>query len=415
MVAKVIAGKNIKGALNYNEHKVREGKATCISASGFLQDAEEMTFYDKLHRFEHLIAQNRRTELNTLHISLNFDVSEKLPENKLCAIADTYMTSIGFGDQPYLVYQHFDAAHPHLHIVTTNIKEDGGRIDFHNIGRNASEEARNLIEKEFGLVQAQSKPKKEQQFVRPIDVQKVTYGKSETKRSISNAVRMVTHSYKYTSLPELNAILRQYNVMADRGREGTQMFDKKGLLYSLVDDKGKRIGIPVKASAIYGKPTLPFLERQFHLNEALRQPYKAWLKDTVERVLQTGSNMIEEQFADKLSKQGINVVFRTNEEGRTYGVTFVDNKNKTVFNGSDLGKPYSAKSILERLATRSSANDHFRPGFSKIIMKPSDGKKDGSSALGFTNVVDNLFNAETPYTISAEAALRLKKRKKRSL
>ncbi len=56
------------------------------------------------------------------------------------------MSKIGFGDQPYLVYQHFDARHPHIHIVTTNIKSDGSRIKTHNIGRNQSERARREIE-----------------------------------------------------------------------------------------------------------------------------------------------------------------------------------------------------------------------------------------------------------------------------
>ena len=32
-----------------------------------------------------------------------------------------------------------------------------------------------------------------------------------------------------------------------------------------------------------------------------------------------------------------------------YGITYVDLKTKCVFNGSDVGKEYSAKGILERL------------------------------------------------------------------
>jgi hypothetical protein len=42
------------------------------------------------------------------------------------------------------------------------------------------------------------------------------------------------------------------------------------------------------------------------------------------------------------------VLFRENESGQVYGITFVDHHNKTVFNGSDLGKAYSAKAITER-------------------------------------------------------------------
>ena len=63
-----------------------------------------------------------------MHISLNFDASDKLSQNELKEIADKYVKEIGFGEQPYLVYQHHDSGHPHIHIVTTNIRNDGSRI-----------------------------------------------------------------------------------------------------------------------------------------------------------------------------------------------------------------------------------------------------------------------------------------------
>jgi hypothetical protein len=43
-----------------------------------------------------------------------------------------------------------------------------------------------------------------------------------------------------------------------------------------------------------------------------------------------------------LEKQGISVLFRTNEQGRIYGATFIDHEQKCVFNGSRLGKEFSA-------------------------------------------------------------------------
>ena len=54
--------------------------------------------------------------------------ADKLSKEKLKEIANEYMQKIGFGEQPYLLYQHHDAGHPHIHIVTTNIKADGKRI-----------------------------------------------------------------------------------------------------------------------------------------------------------------------------------------------------------------------------------------------------------------------------------------------
>jgi hypothetical protein len=39
---------------------------------------------------------------------------------------------------------------------------------------------------------------------------------------------------------------------------------------------------------------------------------------------------------------------RQNKDGIIYGITYIDHQTKSVFNGSDLGKSYSAKMILER-------------------------------------------------------------------
>ena len=48
------------------------------------------------------------------------------------------------------------------------------------------------------------------------------------------------------------------------------------------------------------------------------------------------------QFERELMRQGIGVVFRTNDAGRIYGATFIDHAAKAVFNGSRLGKEFSA-------------------------------------------------------------------------
>ena len=96
MVARINTGKNISKALNYNEQKVLQGKAECILASGFIKDIDKLNFYNKLHHFERLISLNDRTTINTLHVSLNFDPSEKLSGEKLIGIAWKYVEKIEF-------------------------------------------------------------------------------------------------------------------------------------------------------------------------------------------------------------------------------------------------------------------------------------------------------------------------------
>jgi len=256
MVAKITFPHKLEAALNYNEKKLQQGKAVCIAASGYLLDHNKMNFYQKLEGLENLARRNDRASTKTIHVSLNFDPSEKLSPEQLNTITETYMLKIGFGEQPYLVYRHDDAGHPHVHIVSTTIKEDGSRINTHNLGRNQSETARKEIEKIFGLVPAEKQKRLAQQSIAPVDVEKAVYGKTETKRSISNVVGMVFGKYKFTSLAEFNAALKQFNVVADRGKEEGRIYKHRGLVYRVLDANAEKVGVPIKASTIACRPTL---------------------------------------------------------------------------------------------------------------------------------------------------------------
>jgi hypothetical protein len=351
MVARIKSSKSIRGLLNYNENKVTAGQAQLIMASLFGTEVEKLKFSDKLNRLQYLTELNDRVKTNSVHIMLNFDVSEKPDMLTMQQIATAYMDKIGFGDQPYLVYKHDDAAHAHIHIVTTNIETDGNRISLHNIGKTLSEPARKELEVEFGLVKADSKAIDKANRIKPISPEKAVYGKTPTKRAITNVVSAVVSQYKSTSLPEFNAVLKQFNVVADRGKEDTLMYEKKGLIYSILDERGNKIGIPFKASSLNDKPTLKNLEARFAQNEEKRKPFRENLKENIEKVFQNYKVVTKDTFVKELENRKIAVVFRQNEQGITYGVTFIDNYNKTVFNGSDLGKAYTAKRLNERFGT----------------------------------------------------------------
>lgn len=346
MVAKITVPNSIKRALNYNEQKVKEGKAECIHAHNFLKEHDHLNFSERLRRFETLITLNKRASTNAVHISLNFGLNEKIDTDKLVQIASAYMDKIGFRDQPYLVYRHFDAGHPHIHIVTTNITNDGKRISLHNMGKNQSAKARKEIEIIFNLVKAEQK-KNLQEEIKPLNPQKVTYGKSPTKRGITNVLDAVLHDYKYASLAELNALLKLYNLNADRGKEGGIIFRKKGLVYRVLDGKGNKVGVPIKASSIYNKPTLSFLEKKFIENELLKQQYKRSVKTSIDWIMIKPPASVQ-AFRNALTKEKIQLVVRENDTGIIYGLTYIDHKTKCVFNGSDIGKEYSAKSILAK-------------------------------------------------------------------
>lgn len=258
------------------------------------------------------------------------------------------MQQIGFGNQPFLVYQHHDAGHPHVHVVSSLIRDDGSRIPTHNIGKNISEPVRKQLEEKYGLVKADKKERSQtKEGSLKVDAQKVQYGKSQTKRGITNVLDTVIDHYKYTSLAELNAVLLQYNVLADRGKEEGRIYQKKGLHYRVLDQRGEKVGVPIKASSIYSKPTLNYLENKFKENELLRESAKKPVRTKISWALYQQPVSLK-QFSDALQKERIALVVRRNEQGRVYGITYVDHQTKSVFNGSDLGKEYSANQVLQR-------------------------------------------------------------------
>jgi hypothetical protein len=349
MVAIIKTGHSIHRILNYNENKVQQGVAQCIGAGNYPIDIEKMVFTMKLNRFIKQAHLNENVKRNSVHISLNFDVTEKgISKEKLMEIADTYMEKIGFKEQPYLVYQHHDAGHPHIHIISLKVREDGSRIDMQNIGRNQSEKARKEIETTFGLVPAEKHKRAPEFILKPVDANKVEYGRSDTKRAITNVLNKVLQNYKYTSLPELNAVLQQYNVAADRGSENSRIFQNRGLVYRILDQNGNKVGVPIKASDFYSNPTLKFLEERFIQNEKARTPHKSRIKNAIDMALLDQKKTSVQELAKIVEMSGINMVFRQNAAGLLYGITYVDHQTQCVFNGSSLGKLYSAKAIQER-------------------------------------------------------------------
>jgi hypothetical protein len=352
MVARIKIKDALRANFHYNENKVSEGVATCLAAVNYHKEAERLSPAQRLHMLEKISALEPRIKVNSVHISLNFDPSESHSAECLKEIARGYMERIGFGSQPYLVYQHFDAGHPHIHILTTKVGLDGKGIDTHHIAVKKSEPTRKELELIYNLVKAEDMPKK--QFrLNSAYAQKIRYGKTESRRAIAGVLEVILNQYKYASLPELNAVLGQYNVMADRCRETSRVYRNNGLLYRILDENGQSVGVPIKASSFYNKPTLSFLEERFKANAPLKQPLKRRVRNAIDLYFLKQKQPSLEGLITALKKEGIHTVGRKSEEGYLYGITYIDHKNKVVFNGSELGKDYSAKRISERCAAYS--------------------------------------------------------------
>jgi len=344
MVAKIVSGRSIRGILHYNENKVQSGDAFLLMASGFAGEVDQMGFWHKLVRFKHLTDLNARVKTNALHISLNFHVDDQPANEKMQQIAVEYMQGIGFAEQPFLVYVHRDSAHPHMHLITTNIRRDGSRIDLHDIGKNLSEPVRKALEIKYQLKKAQSEEKQ----VRAA-LAKLEYGRQPTKRAITNLVTRVSQEYAYASFAEFKTVLLDFGVYADRGEADSEMFRRNGLQYFAMDALGRPKGVPIKASSIYCRPTIAHLEKRYAKNAAAKKAVKDQTREVLEGILANRDICSVQTFALSLEAAGITLVPRRSERGGLYGLTYIDHRHKTVFNGSDLGKAYTAQSVEKQL------------------------------------------------------------------
>jgi hypothetical protein len=120
------------------------------------------------------------------------------------------------------------------------------------------------------------------------------------------------------------------------------------LVYSALDKDGNKTGIPLKSS-LFGKSAgCNALEKRMEKSkEQIKQRgFREKTRITVGDALTNSHN--ESEFRAALRKKGIDLVLRQNDEGRSYGATFIDHNERCVLNGSRLGKEFSANVLNER-------------------------------------------------------------------
>lgn len=364
MVARVVPTKDMRQTLFYNEEKLEQQKALFLGAFNYWQEDAELSFDDKLHRFRNLSVLNERSQAQTIHLSLNFHPDDQLADKKMRQIAAEFMKQIGFADQPFLVYRHLDAGHPHMHVVTINIRHDGSRIE------NDQRSIPNLMRICAGLEDKHhltpAGPADWQQRLHPTPpqsahpqqthrdlpqqsrpqrteaAQRLTYAQSPTKTGIERVLNHVLDNYNYTSLDHLNAALRFYRVRADRGSEQGIMYRNRGLYYRMIDDNGKKVGAPIKASSFDRRPTLNYLEKKFEENRLIVKNERH-IRIRVDWVLRGAPVTSLQEFKQDLAKDRIGFVILPK-----IGFFYIDFTDNSVHRDTDLGANYTAAAILQR-------------------------------------------------------------------
>ena len=338
MVAKISLGNSIYGALAYNAEKINKEKGRLLDTNKIYNDGSGSVNIHKAHEdFKRWMPTATRTEKPMVHISLNPHPDDHPSDAELTQIAREYMEKMGFGDMPFLIFKHEDIERHHVHIVALRVKTDGTCISDRNNFYRSKDICREL-EKKYNLRPSEREKISPDTPIRKIDIS------GDIKRQVANTVKMVGMRYKFQTLGEFNAILSLYNVKAEQTDGRVNGREYHGLVYFATDDSGNVVASPFKASRL-GK----FASRTAIDNRFVRAKDRIDVNPTrtiVADALAQSSN--KEEFIARLKAARIDVLFRYTEEGRIYGVTFIDHNTMTVLNGSRLGKDYSANAFERR-------------------------------------------------------------------
>ena len=340
MVAKISIGNSLYGALTYNGEKINKEKGRLLDTNKIYNDGSGTVDIHRAYEdFMRWIPTSSHTERPMMHISLNPHPDDKLSDTDFTRLAHDYMQMMGLGDMPYMIYKHSDIDRHHVHIVALRVGTDGRCISDRNNFYKNKKVCREL-EKKYGL-----KPAEREKITPDMPIKKIDPN-GDIKRQVANTVKMVGMRYKFQTMGEYNAILGLYNVRCDTADGRVNGREYHGLVYFATDDNGNVIANPLKASR-FGK----FASRTAIDGRFERAKEKIDVAPTKRKVSDAlGQSSGKDDFVAKLKKCNIDVVLRYTDDGRIYGVTFVDHATMTVLNGSRLGKEFSANALNARFS-----------------------------------------------------------------
>lgn len=345
MVAKINVGSSLYGALAYNGEKINEGQGRLLATHKIFDEGTgRLDIRQAAEDFARHLPEQVRTAKPVVHISLNPHPDDRLTDTELTAIAEEYLARLGYGDQPYVVFKHEDIDRHHLHIVTLCVDEAGRKIGDSFIRRRSKNITR-ALEQQYGLHTAERKRQTQTEPLRAVDA-----AAGDVKRQIGNVLKGISGKYRFQTLGEYRALLSLYRLTVEECRGEVRGREYRGFVYSAIDDKGGKVGTPLKASRFGKRYGYEAFERWCAVSKEQIKERK--LGDMTKATAMVALHRTKDraEFIGLMKAKGVDVVLRETDTGRIYGATFIDHRTGCVMNGSRLGKELSANALQEHFA-----------------------------------------------------------------
>lgn len=343
MIAKIGKGSNMYGAILYNQQKVDNENGAVLLLNKIpdtIDGKYSVQYFNKC--FEPYLSANIKTEKTVRHISLNPDPADKVSDEQFTEIAQEYMERMGYDNQPYIVLKYTDIDRTHIHIVSTCVGIDGKKIRDDYDHQRSMTICRDL-ETKYNLNKAIEQEQKQTNKV----FKPVNYKNGDIKSQIASVVRHLPKYYGYSNMGSYNALLSLFNITVEEVKGERNGQSVNGLVYVALDENGNKTSNPFKAS-LFGKGAgVTQLQKYFEQSKEKMKtnPARSVLKNAIELAIHTTNSATE--FEKQLVEEGINTVVRRNDNGRIYGITFIDHESRSVCNASQLDRNLSANLFNE--------------------------------------------------------------------
>lgn len=242
------------------------------------------------------------------------------------------------------------------------------------------------------------------------ELKKVDASLGDVRHQVGNTLKAVLESYRFQTFGEYSALLSTLNIEAKQVRGEYNGIPYTGIVYSATDDTGKVVSPPFKSSRFGKRFGNELLEKRMLMNlKALKEgKWTPSIQADIARALRQADS--RKRFVELLGQKNIDVVFRENERGRIYGVTFIDHNRREVFNGSRMGKEFSANVFNDYFKWLENIPEKERGGHSATELWQHH-RHESSSTL---ELAAGILSMETnPRDYEEEAfARRMKKKKK---
>ena len=338
MIGQIIYGETCKGTLNYVFGK--EGMRILGYGNTFSQSISPK-FFGNVLQFQ---GQRNATKNRYAHISLNLPHGEHLDDNTFFKISKEYMDNMGYGEQPYVVVRHNDTKHEHVHIVTTNVKDDGKVLGiFNSYRRNIA--THQYLEKKYGLSPSPSnKQERQLPIYRLPELQFGMDAEKGTKYYLQDVLNGINQKYKVRSFEELARLVKPYHIEIKQTKSES---GRIGVAYGLNNQKGYRTRF-INGSNVHRELSGPKLQKVFDAHsksKLLPMHRKRLLKqiDTTYDLFQT----IHPQELDEVLKEYQDIDMELDKkEDVIEGFTIYD-KSGYVFREKELSKNIRLQNRLD--------------------------------------------------------------------